>query len=158
MFRQLYWYSLHPKQRDYKHFKQKLHTIIPGYTIVLSINWHDNKLIQILNVYAPNNLNKHRDFWNTIQTELHRQNIESIDFMMGHFNLTENPMDCTSARLDNESAINALRDLRNTLNLQATWRLEHPHRHLFIFSSNHQILSRLDRIYPSERYSKSLTD
>ncbi|KAG0692954.1 hypothetical protein DFH29DRAFT_816898 [Suillus ampliporus] len=48
----------------------RLHIIIPGRAIILSISWHDNKIINILNVYAPNDLNGHRDFWNTIQTEL----------------------------------------------------------------------------------------
>lgn len=42
--------------------RAKLHTIIPGCAIVLSINWHNNKLIQILNIYTPNNLNEHQDF------------------------------------------------------------------------------------------------
>lgn len=86
----------------------KLHTIIPGRAIVLSITWHDNKLIKILNIYAPNNPTEHRDFWNMIQIELQSQNIENIDFMMGDFNLTEDPIDRAPARLDNESAIDAL--------------------------------------------------
>ncbi|KAG0691830.1 hypothetical protein DFH29DRAFT_986093 [Suillus ampliporus] len=114
----------------------RLHIIIPG--------WHDNKIINLLNMYAPNDPNEHRDFWNTIQTELHRQSLKSIDFLMGDFNLTEDPIDRAPARLDNESAIDALRDLRNTLNLQDTWRIENLHQRLFMFN----------RIYTSDRHTE----
>ncbi|KAG2063742.1 hypothetical protein BDR04DRAFT_1131023 [Suillus decipiens] len=136
----------------------KLHVIIPGQAIILSIAWHDNKIINILNIYTPNNLNDHKDFWNAIQTELNNQNLGSIDFMMGDFNLTEDPIDHAPMRLDNENAIDALRDLRNSLSLQDTWRIENPHRRLFTFSSNHQTLSCLDRIYTSDRHTESLIE
>jgi hypothetical protein len=82
----------------------------------------------------------------------------SIDFMMGDFNLTEDPIDHAPMRLDNENAIDALRDLRNSLSLQDTWRIENPHRRLFTFSSNHQTLSHLDRIYMSDRHTESLIE
>ncbi|KAG0707130.1 Endonuclease/exonuclease/phosphatase [Suillus ampliporus] len=126
----------------------RLHIITPGQAIILSINWHDNKTINILNV----------NFWNTVQSELHRRGLESIDFLMGDFNLTEDPIDRAPARLDNESTIDALRDLRSSLNLQDTWRIENPHQRLFTFSSNHQSLSRLDRIYTSDRHTESLLE
>lgn len=42
--------------------------------------------------------------------------------------------------------------------MQDIWRIENPHRRLFTFSSNHQTLSRLDRIYASERHSQSLME
>jgi hypothetical protein len=37
--------------------------------------------------------------------------------MMGDFNITEEPINCAPARYDNESAIEALKDLRTILNL-----------------------------------------
>ncbi|KAG1829529.1 Endonuclease/exonuclease/phosphatase [Suillus subalutaceus] len=132
--------------------------LIPGRAAVLSTKWHNNETINILNIYAPNNANEHHDFWKKIETEWLGANLGPLDFMMGDFNLTENPIDRAPAQLDNENAISALRDLRSTLRVQDTWRDEHPHQRMFTFSSNHHTLSRIDRIYASERHTESLVE
>ncbi|KAG1747278.1 Endonuclease/exonuclease/phosphatase [Suillus occidentalis] len=136
----------------------KIQVLIPGRAALLTINWHNNNIIKILNIYAPNNLHDHKNFWEKIKTEWHRLSLGAPDFMVGDFNLTEDPIDRAPARLDNEAAIEALRDLRTMLQVQDMWRVEHPHRQMFTFSSNHQTLSRLDRIYASERHATSLID
>ncbi|KAG1732241.1 Endonuclease/exonuclease/phosphatase [Suillus paluster] len=132
--------------------------LIPGRAAILSLNWHNNETIRILNVYTPNNANEHHDFWNKIKTEWSRLNISAIDFMLGDFNLTENPIDRAPTRLDNKPAINALRELQTAINVHNTWWNEHPHHRLFTFSSNCQTLSRLDRIYTSEQHTESMLD
>jgi exonuclease III len=136
----------------------KMQVLIPGRATTLSVKWHDNKTINILNIYAPNNPNEHRTFWEKVKTEWSRLNDGTPDFMMGDFNITEDPIDRAPARLDNEAAIDALRDLRNTLKLQDTWRITYPTRRLFTFSSNQHSLSRLDRVYASEDHADSLID
>jgi len=135
-----------------------LQVIIPGWAAILSINWHNDKKLKILNIYAPNNLNKYKTFWDKIRTEWQRLNLESPDLMLRDFNLTENPIDHAPARLDHEAAIDALRDLRINLKVQDRWRLDHPHRRMFTFTSTHQTLSRLDRIYTSEKHADSLVE
>jgi hypothetical protein len=40
--------------------------IIPGRVIAINITWHNNKHITILNIYAPNDLTKHPNFWDMI--------------------------------------------------------------------------------------------
>ncbi|KAG1837268.1 Endonuclease/exonuclease/phosphatase [Suillus subalutaceus] len=132
--------------------------LIPGRAAIMSLNWHNNKTIKILNIYAPNNANEHPNFWNKVKTEWLKSNVSDIDFMLGDFNLTENPIDRAPARLDNEPAINALRELRSEIKVQDTWRNENPHHCLFTFSSNRHTLSRLDRIYTSERHLESMLD
>ncbi|KAG2750378.1 hypothetical protein P692DRAFT_20729893, partial [Suillus brevipes Sb2] len=62
------------------------------------------------------------------------------------------------ARLDNENTINALRELKLTFMMQDTWRNENPTKRLFTFNSNHQTLSRLDRIYTAERHATSMIE
>jgi len=135
-----------------------LQVIIPGRAAILSINWHNNKKLKILNIYAPNNLNEHKTFWDKIRTEWQHLNLESPDLMLGDFNLTEDPIDRAPARLDHEAAIDALRDLRINLKVQDRWRLDHPHSRMFTFTSTHQTLSRLDRIYTSEKHADSLVE
>ncbi|KAG1813449.1 hypothetical protein EV424DRAFT_1473460 [Suillus variegatus] len=113
-----------------------MEVLIPGRAAILSINWHNNETIKILNVTHTG----------------------PLDFMLGDFNLTENPIDWAPARLDNEAAVDALRDLKSVLNMHDTWRNEHPHHRLFTFNSNHQTLSRLDRIYTSNRHTESMLE
>jgi hypothetical protein len=78
--------------------------------------------------------------------------------MMGVFNITENPIDRAPARLDNENTINALRELKLTFMMQDTRRNKNPTKRLFTFNSNHQTLSRLDRIYTAERHTTSMIE
>lgn len=136
----------------------KVQVLIPGRVIALSVKWHDNKLINILNIYAPNNPSEHKSFWKKVESKWSRLNTRTPDFIIGDFNLTEDLIDCAPARLDNDTAVDALRDLRTLLKLQDTWRLTYPTRRLFTFSSNLQSLSRLDRIYASEIHTESLLD
>lgn len=84
-----------------------MQVLIPGRATTLSVKWHDNKTINILNIYAPNNPNEHRTFWEKVKTEWSRLNDRTLDFMMGDFNITEDPIDRAPARLDNEAAIDA---------------------------------------------------
>ncbi|KAG2752631.1 DNase I-like protein, partial [Suillus brevipes Sb2] len=136
----------------------QIKVLVPGRAAVLSVKWHNNKTITILNIYAPNNANEHKTFWESIKENWANTNINTLDFMMGDFNLTEDPIDRAPARRDNEDAIEALRDLRYTLKMQDPWRITYPNRRCFTFSSNHQTLSRLDRIYSSDDHTNSLLD
>ncbi|KAG2749054.1 DNase I-like protein [Suillus brevipes Sb2] len=136
----------------------QMHVLIPGRAAILSIKWHNDKTVNILNVYAPNNISEHKNFWNKIRNDWTNINVSTIDFMMGDFNLTEDPIDRAPAKRDNDDAIEALRDLRSTMRIQDLWRITHPNRRLFTFSSSHQTLSRLDRIYSSEEHAESLLD
>ncbi|KAG2739444.1 hypothetical protein P692DRAFT_20681500, partial [Suillus brevipes Sb2] len=60
-------------------------------------------------------------FLGKIDEKWQENNLPHPDFMLGDFNLTEDPLDRAPAKLDNENAISALRELRQKLNLQDTW-------------------------------------
>ncbi|KAG1737363.1 Endonuclease/exonuclease/phosphatase, partial [Suillus occidentalis] len=130
--------------------------IIPGRALALKIKWHNNETLTILNIYAPNNITQHPDFWKKINTRWQENNLPHPDFMLGDFNLTEDPLDRAPAKLDNENAISALRELRQNLNVQDTWREKHPTERLFTFYSNNNSHSRLDRIYTSPEHEENL--
>ncbi|KAJ8587401.1 DNase I-like protein [Rhizopogon salebrosus TDB-379] len=136
----------------------KMNVLIPGRAITLNLKWHNDINLNLINVYAPNNTTEHPDFWNSICTKWTTTNQTSPDFMLGDFNLTEDAIDRAPARTDNETAINALRDLRSTLNLQDLWRHTYPQERLFTFTSNTNMLSRLDRIYASALHAHHLSD
>ncbi|KAG1737878.1 uncharacterized protein EDB91DRAFT_1054830, partial [Suillus paluster] len=136
----------------------KMTPLIPGHTAALSLKWYNNETIKILNIYAPNNTNKHPAFWEKIKAECQKHNLGCLDFMLSDFNLTENPIDHVPARLDNKQAIEALRDFKSALQVQDVWRNTYPFQRMFTFSSNHHSLSRLDQIYVAERHNESLLD
>lgn len=138
--------------------KAEMNVIIPGRTAVFTLKWHNEQIIKIINIYTPNSPSEHQAFWLKIGSEWLKLNIRKPNFMLGDFNITEDPIDQAPARLDNENAIGALRDLRNTLKLQDTWRIEHPNERKFTFSSNHQTMSCLNRIYTSDQLANSLLD
>ncbi|KAG1734855.1 Endonuclease/exonuclease/phosphatase [Suillus occidentalis] len=136
----------------------KMVVLIPGRAAALSLKWHNEKTITILNIYAPNNHNSHTMFWDTIRQQWTNNNLGELDFMLGDFNITEDPLDRAPARFDNEQAVSALRNFRTSLNLQDTWRHTHPNTRLFTFNSNTNSLSRLDRIYTSTSHIESVSD
>jgi endonuclease/exonuclease/phosphatase family metal-dependent hydrolase len=94
-------------------------------------------------------------FLGKIDEKWQENNLPHPDFMLGDFNLTEDPLDRAPAKLDNENAISALRELRQKLNLQDTWRETHPTERVFTFYSNTNSHSRLDRIYTSPSHEQS---
>ena len=83
--------------------------------------------------------------------------IQCPDFMMGDLNVTEDPIDRASAHADDLTAIEALWNLRHSLNLQDSWRHSFPHECIFTYRAHcngKQIKSHLDRIYTSSTASK----
>ncbi|KAG2743960.1 DNase I-like protein, partial [Suillus brevipes Sb2] len=132
------------------------HEIIPGRASVLRLKWHNEAYLTIANIYAPNNHAQHPEFWNTIVRLWRERNIPNPDFLMGDFNITEDALDRAPARLDNEQAIEALRNLRFQLNIQDSWRINNPTMRSFTFYSNTNSHSRLDRIYSSPAHELSI--
>jgi exonuclease III len=134
----------------------KTHEIIPGRASVLRLKWHNETYLTIANIYAPNNHAQHPNFWNTIGRLWRENNIPNPDFLMGDFNITEDALDRAPARLDNEQAIEALRNLRFQLNIQDSWRINNPTMRSFMFYSNTNSHSHLDRIYSSPTHELSI--
>ena len=128
------------------------HELIKGRALALRIKWRENEETVLVNIYAPNNRNDHPAFWKTIDSKRRMSNIRHPDFMMGDLNLTEDPIDRSPAHADDINAIEALRNLRHSLDLQDSWRHAFPHERSFTYRANHngqQIKSRIDRIYTS---------
>ncbi|KAG2741209.1 DNase I-like protein, partial [Suillus brevipes Sb2] len=129
--------------------------IIPGRALAIKIKRNNNENLTLLNIYAPNNLTKHPEFWELISRTWQNRNLPQPDFLLGDFNLTEDSIDRAPARQDNENALTALRDLKHQLNVQDTWRSLHPTSRLFTYYSSTNSHSRLDRIYTSPRHERN---
>ena len=81
--------------------------------------------------------------------------------MLGDFNLTEERIDRTLAHLDDVNAIEALRNLRQCLDIEDSWQHAFPHDRCFTYwatNGGQAIKSSLDRIYTSKEVTKSIYD
>ena len=145
--------------------KERLHSttittteIIPGRALLLTIKWNGDNTLTILNVYAPNSPQNHPAFWATIQQKLTDTNSPHIDLLIGDFNITEDLLDRAPTHPDNYAAREALREFRETLDLQDQWRHDNPNTHSYTFTSNTHSVSRLDRVYSACQISHTLYD
>ena len=135
--------------------------LIQGRALAIKFKWHDDKDILLINVYAPNNRNDHPNFWEHIDTKRRTKGLRRPDLMLGNFNLTEELIDRTPLHLDDISAIAALRNLRQCLGIEDSWRHAFPHDRCFTYQANSNgqaIKSRLDRIYTSKEATKATYD
>ena len=125
------------------------HELHEGRALALKIKWDESET-NLLNIYAPNNKQEHKQFWENIETKRRILRLRRPDFMLGDFNVTEENIDRSPVHPDEPYAVTVLRELRHKWELEDTWRHRHPNDRLFTYRANangHQIQSRLDRIY-----------
>ena len=133
--------------------------LIPGRVIVLTIAWSGTQNTTIMNVYAPVDRQKQPDLWAQTERRRSRARIPHPDFVLGDFNLTEDPIDRVPPRLDNRAAVEALRNIRHAWELQDHWRHAYPNDRIFTYRAPHEndwIHSRLDRIYAARKHVPTL--
>jgi ribonuclease HI/exonuclease III len=129
--------------------------VIPGRAASLSVKWHGEQRLSLLNIYGPNKAQEQTEFWPLIQSKLLTLAPWSPDFMLGDFNVTEEDLDRAPPRADDWRATDALRDFRIQFNLSDSWRETFPLQPAYTFRSHSRgadgvsrfSQSRLDRIY-----------
>ena len=134
--------------------------LIQGRAAALKFKWHEEEIL-LINIYAPNNRQENAQFWEDLDEKRRSKRLRRPDFLLGDFNVTEDPIDRAPAHLDDVNAIAALRNLRQTLGLKDEWRHAFPNERCFTYRANHngqQIKSRIDKIYSSNEAAKSIFD
>ena len=99
------------------------HTLIPGRAMYISLKWHHTSTLNAINVYAPNDLNKHPQFWSELREKWADLHLPKPDLLLGDFNLMEDLIDRAPARHENDRAVTALRECRQALSVRDSWRL-----------------------------------
>ena len=107
--------------------------LIKGRALSLKIKWRENEETVLINVYAPNNRHKHPSFWKKIDAARRSNNVRRPDFLLGDLNVTKDPIDRAPAHADDLNAVEALRNLRHSLDLQDSWRHAFPHDQSFTY-------------------------
>ena len=141
--------------------KTETHELIKGRAIAMKLTWKNGEETFLINVYAPNRRSDHRDFWETIENERLKKRLRKPDFVLGDFNLTEEPIDRFPAKHDHQGAIAALREFRLSAGVQDQWRHTYPRAREYTYRAmlnEQQIKSRLDRIYTSQNKAKFTFD
>ena len=132
--------------------------LVEGRALAINFKWHNEDEVLLINVYAPNTRSEHTNFWETIDTKRRSKGLRSLDMMLGDFNVTEELIDRAPAHLDDTNAIAALRNLRQCLSLEDSWRHTFPHERSFTYratTNGQTTMSRLDRIYTSSEVAKA---
>ena len=100
--------------------------LFKGRAQAIKLNWNNQGEIRLINIYVPNQRNEHTFFWNTAQLQLLQADFGNPDFVLGDFNVTEEPIDRVPLKQDNTNAIVALRDAKNFLGVRDKWRHAFP--------------------------------
>ena len=132
-----------------------------GRALMLEIEWLETEKTSILNIYAPNDRATHPAFWKKIEETRGNKRLARPDLILGDFNVTEDPMDRAPPRLDDTQAIEALRDVKQSWEMQDEWRQTYPEKKVFTYrahANGQQIQSRLDRIYAKRSCAPHLYD
>jgi exonuclease III len=82
--------------------------IIPNRAQEIKIKWGDEQQLNLLNVYAPNEIEEKTDFLETIGKHLNKNKKEAI-CMLGDFNCVERAIDRSPAHKDAEKVIETIK-------------------------------------------------
>lgn len=136
----------------------KQHDIIPGRAMLITIPWHSNLNLTILNIYAPNAHTENRAFWETLQEKWDMTNLPYPDIMLGDFNIVEDALDRLPSHVDPLGPVSELDNLRTKLHLQDGWRTINPTDRAFSYMQlGTGVQSRIDCIYASAEIISSAT-
>lgn len=125
--------------------------IVPGRALLLSLPWHKEEVMHILNVYAPAaNAALNAKFWSDLSEQWTEQELPSPDIVLGDFNLVEDAVDRFPQSEDDARATVNLSDFVTRFKLIDGWRRCYPDAAGFSYPriaiANR---SRIDRIYIS---------
>ncbi|KAH9003917.1 Endonuclease/exonuclease/phosphatase [Lactarius deliciosus] len=133
--------------------------LIKGRVIAINLTWKEETLL--ISVYALNNRRKNQRFWETVNHKRLSKHLRKPDFVLGNFNLTEEPINRSLPKHDNAGAKNVLRDFRIATDILDQWRHTYPKVREFTYhatTNRGPIKSCLDRIYIAKERSKFTFD
>jgi len=132
--------------RDIDHFE-----LCPGRALLISVPWHLQERINVLNIYAPNDPSCNAALWERIHDDI--ANLPQPDVILGNFNFIEDPLDRLPAHCDSPSTIDNWQSLKSHLSLADGWQVTFPGSPGYTFAQSvgqggHQ--SRINCIYVQE--------
>ncbi|KAI0302474.1 Endonuclease/exonuclease/phosphatase [Russula brevipes] len=126
------------------------HVLVPGRALIIKFKWLEGYETSILNIYAPVVRAEQPQFWADVEKERQRLKLNRPNLVIGDFNVTEDAIDRAPARLDNLTAVESIRKIRQDWGIQDAWRHAYPKDREFTYrttADSRASKSRLDRIY-----------
>ncbi|KAI0040849.1 hypothetical protein FA95DRAFT_1611477, partial [Auriscalpium vulgare] len=102
------------------------HVLVPGRAAILTMTWHHDLRLNILNVYAPNEPGPQAAFWTQVLDAWRLSGLPAPDFFMGDHNIVDNANDRAPPRAEDFAALEAFRTLCLAMNVQDVWRASYP--------------------------------
>ncbi len=134
-------------------------TVIPGRACTLNFRWTGERVMRILNVYAPNNHAENEAFWTMAGEKVRDMSGRNPEIVLGDFNLVADSRDRLPPRGDPEQATESLGRFMRTLGLTDGWRENNPTMRAFTYlqtATGSQ--SRIDRIYVTPELMRKAED
>jgi len=133
--------------------------VIPGRAMLITLPWHSDLSLTVLNIYAPNSHTENQTFWETLNSEWDRLDLPIPDIMLGDFNIVEDALDRLPSHTDPHHPVDNLDNLWTKFQLKDGWRTTNPETKCFSFlQKGTGIQSRIDRIYASDNIIKTASD
>ena len=128
--------------------KWKHTPIIEGRASKLEIETEKNRGINIVLIYAPNEMKDKLEFWKTLKEKLKEMGEMENLVIMGDFNSVENALDRYPHREDEEAVKEAWKKIRNRFKMMDGWRVHNPVKKEYTYiQKGTKSMSRIDRIY-----------
>jgi hypothetical protein len=94
--------------------------LINGKPLAIKIKWKNGEETILINIYALNRRNHPKNFWKEVEMERVIRHLQKLDFMLGHFNITEKLIDTSK----NGHPGSSLSPKRIQIKLQSTGPME----------------------------------
>jgi len=100
---------------------------------MLKIKWLEACKTTLLNIYVPTNRAEQEPFWNEVDAARRGKHLTCPEIVLGDFNVTEDKIDRVPAHADNKTTAEALRNIRQSWEIQDAWRHMHPNEQAFTY-------------------------
>ncbi|KAI1782547.1 Endonuclease/exonuclease/phosphatase, partial [Ganoderma leucocontextum] len=125
--------------------------LIPNRASRLTIEWGTDNKLDLINVYAPNDINEKIEFLKELKERL--EDIDNLEnpILMGDWNFVEEAMDRSPMHDDDNRIKEAFRAITQKYKLIDGWRTQNPDSIGFTFTGRDSgSMSRIDRAYVSK--------
>ncbi|RDX52451.1 DNase I-like protein, partial [Lentinus brumalis] len=137
----------------------RLTEILPGRAAILTFRWTGDRILNVLNVYAPNQPGPNSTFWSEVVDEVRTRRTRRPELMLGDFNLVESSIDRLPSHGDPQTPVENLAKMTAEWGMSDGWRVNNPRERAYSFMQQGTgSQSRIDRIYVTNELLRRAED
>jgi len=137
----------------------KTYEVIKGRALLLQYTWHNNKILTVLAIYAPNDVTENKEFWDELLRKWRELRLPRLDILLGDFNMVEDAIDRLPCHTRDTRAAEALQAFRHEFDMIDGWRDINGDSKAYSFAqlTEDASHSRIDRIYATAKIVQNST-